>query len=453
MTDWARDSTFYHIYPLGLTGAPAQNDFASPPQPRLAEIVDWIGHLRELGVTALYLGPLFESTAHGYDTADYFHVDRRLGDNRTLAELVAHLHSAGIRVILDAVFHHVGRDFWAFRDLQENGEQSAFRDWFAGVDFAHRSPNGDPFTYEAWNGHYDLVKLNLHHPDVRNHIFGAVRAWVEEFAIDGLRLDVAESIDPVFLRDLATFGRDLRPDFWLLGEIIHGDYRHLAGPNMLDSATNYEVYKGLYSSHNDSNYFEIAYSLKRQFGPGGMYRELPLYNFVDNHDVDRVVSVLHNPAHLYPLYALLFTIPGVPSIYYGSEWGLGGRKIGGDDGPLRPRLRPDDVAHAPQPDLAAALGWLAHARQSSPALRYGAYVELHVSHQQFAFARHTLTDYAVVAVNSADTPARLDLPVSAPDGRELVDLLDSSRRYSVRGGRLLLEEVPACGARILATQA
>src|SRR5207248_2637864 len=271
----------------------------------------------------------------------------------------------------------------------------AYRDWFAGVDFGRRSPYGDPFGYEGWQGHFDLVKLNLRHPEVRAHLFGAVQSWVERFDIDGLRLDVADALDPGFLRDLAAFCRGLRPDLWLLGEAIHGDYRRLTGPGLLDSATNYECYKGLYSSHNDRNYFEIASSLNRQFGDGGLYRDLPLYNFADNHDVNRVASTLRNPAHLYPLYLLLFTIPGVPSVYAGSEWGIEGIRKAGDDRPLRPPF-PSPAAAASRgthPDLAVAVARFAALRHRSAALRRGSYRQLHVAPEQLAFARQEGGEY------------------------------------------------------------
>lgn len=450
MVRWAEEAVFYHIYPLGMCGAPERNDFASPPVERLAHVRDWIPHLRDLGVNALYLGPLFESTAHGYDTADYYQVDRRLGTRATLAALTEALRAGGIRTILDGVFHHVGRDFWAFRDLQANGPGSPCLDWFTGIDFNHRSPFGDPFTYEAWRGHYDLVKLNLSHPGVREHLFGAIRMWVEEFGIDGLRLDVAEDIDRRFLRELAAFCRGLRPDFWLLGEVIHGHYRRWAGRSMLDSVTNYELYKGLYSSHNDRNYFEVAWSLNRQFGPEGIYRDLLLYTFADNHDVNRVASTLKEPAHLYPLHVLLFTVPGVPSVYYGSEWGLGGEKTDGDDRPLRPCLPgPEAGRQCPHPGLADVIGRLARIRLASPALRRGSYRELAVTHQQFAFARQAEQETVVVAVNSDTRPADLEFPSPVPDGTTFTDLLDPDARFTSAGGRLAVDPIPPCWGRIL----
>jgi cyclomaltodextrinase / maltogenic alpha-amylase / neopullulanase len=452
-TAWAENAVFYHIYPLGQCGAEPRNDFCSAPNDRLDQVRGWIDHLRQLGANAIYFGPLFESTAHGYDTADYYHVDRRLGTDETLAGLAAALHAQGVRVVLDGVFHHVGRDFWAFRDLQQNGERSAFRDWFTGVDFSRRSPHGDPFVYEAWEGHFDLVKLNLGHPEVREHLFGAVRSWVERFDIDGLRLDVAYAIDPGFLRDLAAFCRGLRPDFWLLAEAIHGDYRRLAGPGLLDAVTNYECYKGLYSSHNDRNYFEIAHSLNRLFGESGLYRELTAYNFADNHDVDRVASLLRNSAHLYPLYLLLFTMPGVPSIYAGSEWAIEGVKAGGDDRPLRPAL-PTPAAAAARghyPDLPQAIARFAAVRRDCAALRHGTYRPLHVASEQFAFAREHQGNYVVVALNAAADPASLDIPLAARNRAVFEDWLEPGKMFEASGGRLRVPVPPSWG-RILVRQ-
>ena len=449
MSHWYSDAIFYHIYPLGLTGAPERNDLSQPPVARLEQLHAWIPHLKGLGVNALYLGPLFESTAHGYDTADYYHLDRRLGTDETLSNLSAALHANGIRLVLDAVFNHVGRDFWAFRDVQANGWNSPYRDWFYNLRFDGRSPYGDPFTYEGWAGHTSLVKLNLTNPAVREHLFGVVAAWMDDFGIDGLRLDAADVIDPDFLRALACFCKERRPDFWLLGEIVQGDYRRLVNPGMLDSATNYECYKGLYSSLEAANYFEIAYALNRQFGEGGLYRNIPLYNFVDNHDVNRVASNLRNPAHLYPLYLLLFSMPGVPSNYYGSEWGLEARRTPHNDRMLRPQLDLEAMRqHAPHPRLAADIARLATLRGSLPALRYGEYRQLHVAPQQFAFARFTPGEHIIVLLNAADSPASFEVKIPENFSAAL-DLLNGGERFPVQQGRLKVETVPACWGRVL----
>ncbi|MEK6481365.1 alpha-amylase family glycosyl hydrolase [Catalinimonas sp. 4WD22] len=430
---WAHEAVFYHIYPLGFCGAPEKNDFTSLAVNRLDKIYDWISHLKNLGINALYLGPLFESGEHGYDTADYYKVDRRLGTNESLAQIVKALHENGIRVILDGVFHHVGRDFWAFRDVLEHGENSRYRDWFTGLSFEGESPYGDPFQYEAWNGHYSLVKLNLHHSEVRDHIFHAIKFWVEQYDIDGLRLDVAEDIDIDFLKALSSFRDQMNPDFWLMGEVIHGDYNQWANVKTLDATTNYEVYKGLYSSHVDANYFEIAHSLKRQFDDPGMYKGLPLYNFADNHDVDRIASTLTNQQHLYPLYTLLFSIPGVPSIYYGSEWGWEGKKVNGNDAPLRPDIELTMVKQeSPHPDLAQTISELAHIRKTSSALKYGNYKQIHVDHEQLAFVRKSDDETILVMVNAADEKVSVDLKLPELKGRTLVDLLNPEEKFTVQ---------------------
>ncbi len=449
VTHWAHDAIFYHIYPLGFCGAPKQNDFISQPTRRLEKVARWLPHIRNLGMNALYLGPVFESSAHGYDTADYYTVDRRLGDNEVLKQLSTDLHRQGLRLILDGVFNHVGRDFWAFRDLQKNGMDSRYRDWFAGLRFEARSPHGDPFTYEPWNGHYDLVKLNLQNTEVRDHLFNAIHTWVEQFDIDGLRLDVADCLDPDFLEALHVFCRSLKPDFWLMGEVIHGDYRKWVNDGTLDSVTNYECYKGLYSSLVDRNYFEIAWSLNRQFGPEGLYNGMPLYNFADNHDVNRVASSLKNPAHLVPLYLLLFSMPGVPSIYYGSEWGIEGKRTADDDSALRPCLDLDTLEKvSPRPELAGIISQLAGIRKALPALRTGDYHQLHVAHEQLAFSRTTGGASVVVLLNASGSPVRMELPVDN-NVTQAIDMLNREEHIPVQNGRLIVERIDANWGRIL----
>ncbi len=453
MSEWARDAVFYHIYPLGMLGAQEFNDLLAEPVSRLPELMGWTDHLLQLGVNAIYLGPVFESSRHGYDTADYFQVDRRLGTNDDLRDLIRHWRDNGIRVILDAVYHHVGRDHFAFRDLKEHGESSEFRDWFVGIDFSQRSPAGDPFTYHGWNGVLDLVKLNLDDHDAREHLFAATRQWFAEYEIDGLRLDAADVLDQRFQRDLAAVVREVAPDAWLLGEVIHGDYRDWTGPEMLDSTTNYETWKGLYSSFNDANLHEIAFALNRQSGDGGIYRDLALYTFADNHDVNRIASLLRDPAHLYPLHVLLLTMPGIPSVYYGSEWGISGEKRGDSDAELRPALAwPVDPATMPHPELAGEIGRLAAIRHGSVALRHGDYRQLHVAAEQLVFARRAGDETVIVAINAASEAVQLGVTVDLPNGTQLTDALDPVVTVRVEGGRVEVPPVPARWARILIQQ-
>lgn len=445
---WAKDAFFYHIYPLGFCMAPKYNDYSLSATPRLLKILDWIEHIRAMGVNALLLGPLFESVSHGYDTVDHCRIDRRLGDEKTFQQLTNCLHENGIKIVVDGVFNHVGRDFWAFKDVVAKGRQSEYVSWFERVDFAARSPYGDPFGYEGWEGHYNLVKLNLKNPAVKDYLFSAVKKWIDLYDIDGIRLDVAYSLDSSFIQELAALGKSVKRDLWLMGEVIYGDYNRWVNPSLLDSVTNYECYKGLYSSHNDRNYFEIAYSLNRQFGEKGLYKDLMLYNFADNHDVTRIGSIVHNPAYLYPLHALLFTIPGIPSVYYGSEWGIAGKKGCDSDEDLRPALDLKLVSkNSPNRDLVKAIIQFAKIRKEHKALREGSYRQLLVRSQQYAFLRQTHDETIVVIVNSSSQSTLLNFEIPV-DGSMLLDLVNNREKFPVHNRKAYIHISP-CWTRIL----
>lgn len=423
---WLQESVFYQIYPLGLCGAPRENDGQTVP--RILRVRDWIPHLQKLGVNAVYFSPLFESDAHGYDTRDYTRVDCRLGTNEDLAAVCGALHEAGIRVVLDGVFNHVGRGFWAFRDVQEKRWDSPYKDWFR-IDFGGNSPYNDGFWYEGWEGHYELVKLNLRNPAVIDYLFGCVRGWVEAFGIDGLRLDVAYCLDEEFLRRLRGFADSLKPDFALIGEMLHGDYKRVVNGGMLHSATNYECYKGLYSSFNSMNLFEIGHSLGRQFGPEPwtIYKGLPLLAFADNHDVTRVATILSNKEHLRPLYGVLFGMPGVPCVYYGSEWGMEGDKSHGDAA-LRPA-----VERPCENELTQYISRLAAARKVSRALCYGGYRTVLLTNRQFIFEREADGERVLVAVNADGAPFTAYFDARAGRATDLI----TGQPHDFGGGSLL----------------
>jgi glycosidase len=382
-----------------------------------------------LGVDAVYLCPVFESDRHGYDTRDFSKIDCRLGTNQDFARVCQKLHDAGIKVVLDGVFNHVGRGFWAFQDVLQNREHSSYKDWFH-IDFNRQGQPGDPFWFEGWEGHYELVKLNLHNQAVREHIFACVAGWVQQFGIDGLRLDVAYMLDHGFLRALRGFVKSLQPDFFLLGEAIHGDYNQLVNPETLDSCTNYECYKGVYSSINDSNMFEIAYSLNRQFGPEHwtLYKGKHLLSFLDNHDVTRIASNLADSANLKAAYGLLFGMPGIPCVYCGSEWGEKAEKKQGDSA-LRPSFE-----KPLENGLTEWIRKLARIRAENPALRHGGYRQLYLTNRQFAFERELDGSRVIVAVNLE--PAAHETNVLPTSGK-MYDLV--AGQYVQFDGRLALE--------------
>jgi len=434
---------------LGFCDAPARNDFYSPVSHRLELIYRWIGHLKNLGINVVQIGPLFEATSHGYDTADYYQVDRRIGDRNSLRNLISTLHQNGIRVIFDAVFNHVGRDFWAFRDVRQKGQFSWYCHWFQGLQFGKRSPFGDPFTYKSWKGHYHLVKLNLNNPYVKEHLLRAVEMWISEFDIDGLRLDAADCLKVGFISDLKKFCKKLKPDFWLLGEIVKGDYRKKSSKTRLDSVTNYQLYGDLLASFNQKNFSPIAKALKWQFGSAGIYKNLNLSPFVDNHDLDRVASRLNKQAHLYPLYALLFTIPGTPALYYGSEFAIKGKKKKQSDAALRPFLDLGKLYRQGDTDLLAALKIFSQIRKNSSALAQGEYLELYVGQEQFAFARFSRSEYLVILLNSSDYPSGMNFQLPGIQNAQAVDLLNPQDIFLVRNGQIRVEPLWPNWLRIL----
>lgn len=402
---WYDEAVFYHIYPLGLAGAPKQNDYGEPVH-RLNTLLPWVDHIKEIGGSALYIGPLFESVGHGYETTDYKKLDSRLGTNEDLTAFVAYCHEQGIKVIFDGVFNHTGRDFFAFKDIQANRENSQYKDWYCNVNFWGNNEYNDGFSYDNWGGYNLLVKLNQKNPAVVDYICDVIRFWVSEFDVDGIRLDAADVLDFDFMKALRRTANEVKPDFWLMGEVIHGDYSRWVNGETLHSVTNYTLHKALYSGHNDHNYFEIAHTVRRLQNMG----TLKLYNFVDNHDVERIYTKLTNKAHFAPVHVLLYTLPGVPSIYYGSEFGIEGRKEYGSDDSLRPALNIEDykdsVKTNPCTALIAALGKV---RQAVPALSYGSYDELMLTNRQFAYARDLDGTHVIVSVNNDDAPAGMHL--------------------------------------------
>lgn len=410
---WYNETTIYQIYPLGCCGAPETNDGVLTP--RILKIAEAIPHLVKLNVGAVYFCPVFESSSHGYDTADFSKIDVRLGSNEDFRNLCNQLHENGIRVILDGVFNHVGRDFWAFRDVREKKWDSPYKDWFR-ISFDGNSGYNDGFWYEGWEGHYGLVKLNLDNPQVRSYLLERVGEWIDYFGIDGLRLDVAYMVNRQFMAELSSFCFSKKKDFFLAGEMIHGNYNDIVRDGMLHSATNYECYKGIYSSFNSMNMFEIGHSLKRQFGfeDWCLYRGMHLVSFVDNHDVTRLASILTNKKHIIPAYGVLFGMPGIPCIYYGSEWGIEGRKENSDKA-LRPEITQWEFN-----EITSCISELSEIRQNSKALCHGSFDILHMTNRQLIFERAFEGERMLVMINAdeAEYTARFD--ARAQKGTDLI---------------------------------
>ncbi|MBQ1801656.1 MAG: alpha-amylase [Lachnobacterium sp.] len=446
---WYDETNFYHIYPLGLCGAPKENKYDGVEH-NLKKLDPWIDHIKNLGCNGIYIGPLFESVGHGYETTDYKKLDSRLGDNDDLKAFVKKCHDKDIKVVFDGVFNHTGRDFFAFKDLKENRENSRYKDWYCNVNFWGNNEYNDGFSYDNWGGYNLLVKLNQWNPEVRDYICDVIRFWVKEFDIDGIRLDAADVLDFEFMKCLRNLANEIKEDFWLMGEVIHGDYTRWVNNDTLHAVTNYVMHKALYSGHNDHNYFEIAHTQKRlnDMSQNNPLR-LRLYNFVDNHDVERIYNKLNNKAHLVLVHILLYTLPGVPSIYYGSEFGIEGKKERGSDDSLRPVLNLEDFKdYMDNNVLTKSIKMLGEARKESKALNYGIYRELLLTNRQYAYARtlnpdsmyydgkpeeERIYDNVVITLNNDDNPACLNVP---SDGFEKYKGVLSGREINADNGRL-----------------
>ena len=420
---WYDEAVFYHIYPLGLTGAPSENDYSAPVS-RINMLYDWVNHIRETGFNALYIGPLCESVGHGYETTDYKKLDSRLGTNEDLKKFISFCHENGIKVIFDGVFNHTGRDFFAFKDIKEKRENSPYKDWYK-VNFWGNNSYNDGFSYETWGGYDLLVKLNQKNPEVVNYICDVIRYWVSEFDIDGIRLDAADVLDFDFMKALRRTANEVKPDFWLMGEVIHGDYSRWANADTLHSVTNYTLHKALFSGHNDRNYFEIAHTIKRNLE---MCKGLRLYNFTDNHDVERIYTKLSDKRHIVPISILLFTLPGIPSVYYGSEFCTEGRKERHSDASLRPYLNyeelKDSIKENPVTKLTSAL---INIKKEFKELSHGEYKELLLTNRQFVFSRTLGESKVIVAVNNDDKEAAVSF------------LADGTYKKALSGGNIKAE--------------
>lgn len=427
---WYDSAVFYHIYPLGLCGCSKENTGIA--EAHFDQLKQWAKHACDMGFTAIYIGPLFESVGHGYETTDYKKVDIRLGTNEDFRDFVDYCHGMGVKVVVDGVFNHVGRRFFAFEDLQKNREGSPYRDWFCNVNFGANNEYNDGFSYENWGGYNLLVKLNQRNPEVMQYLFDVIRFWIDTFDIDGIRLDAADVLDFDFMKRMRYETSRMKEDFWLMGEVIHGDYSRWVNDETLHCVTNYELHKGLYSGHNDHNYFEIAHTIRRL---NDICRGGRLYTFADNHDVERIYTKLNQKEHLKLVTLLVYTLYGIPSVYYGSEFGIEGNKEQGSDWNLRPYLDLSDFADAektnPVTALCARLGAM---KKEYPELTYGEYKELHLTNRQFAYGRALDGNCIVTALNCDDAPADMEFGVPA-DGN-VTDLLGCSENVRYENGRI-----------------
>ncbi|TFV66986.1 UNVERIFIED_ORG: DUF3459 domain-containing protein [Bacillus sp. AZ43] len=434
--DWVRDVIWWHVYPLGFVGAERA---AAPDQPvlhRLGHLTAWLDHAVELGASGLALGPVFASETHGYDTTDHLRVDPRLGDDADLDALIAACRARGLRVLLDGVFNHVGRGHPAFRAVLERGSSAPTAGWFRlRWPGGHGEPGTEP-DYDDFEGHGSLVALNHAEPAVADHVVEVMTHWLDR-GVDGWRLDAAYAVPTSFWADVADRVRERHPDAYLMGEVIHGDYPRFVAEARVDAVTQYELWKAVWSSLNDANFFELDAALTRH---AGFLDSFVPYTFLGNHDVTRIASRLADERHLAHALVVLLTTGGTPAVYAGDEHAFRGVKedrAGGDDA-VRPAFPASPAGLSPLGRDAFALHqeligvrrrhrWLHEARTRT----------LHLTNQQLAYEAVGDGGRLVVALSVADRPARVPVPggaVLAGDAR------------AVEGGL----ELPAHGWAVLA---
>jgi cyclomaltodextrinase / maltogenic alpha-amylase / neopullulanase len=337
MPGWIDHALFWQIYPLGFVGAEAAAADRSGVVHRLGHLTSWLDYAVELGASGLLLGPIFASSTHGYDTIDYFKIDLRLGDEADFDALIEAAHRKGLRVVLDGVFNHVGREFPAFQRVIADPTH-ADAAWFRRL-----SPDGN--DYATFEGHHQLVALNHDEPAVADHVVSVMTHWLGRGA-DGWRLDAAYAVPRRFWADVLPRVRAEYPDVYIYGEVIHGDYAGFVRETGVDAVTQYELWKAIWSALNDRNLFELAWAMDRHNALLDTF--VPL-TFVGNHDVTRIASQLTEERHLPHALVILMTCAGTPSIYAGDEQAFRGIKehrAGGDDA-IRPAFPATPAGLAP----------------------------------------------------------------------------------------------------------
>ncbi len=325
--DWVEHAIWWQVYPLGFCGAPIR-DPEPTPAPRLRRLMGWLDYAIELGTSGLLLGPVFASQTHGYDTVDQFRIDPRLGGEEDFDALVAACSQRGLRLLLDGVFSHVGAQHPDVIRALGEGPGGPTADLF---DIDWNAPGGPaPRVFE---GHASLVRLNHASKRVVQYVTAVMEHWLAR-GIDGWRLDAAYSVDTDFWARVIPAVRDRHPNAWFLGEVIHGDHSRFVVSSGVDATTQYELWKAIWSSIKDRNFFELDWALNRH---NGFLAHFTPNTFIGNHDVTRIASVVGSDGAVVAL-AILLTLGGIPSIYYGDEQGFTGVKeerVGGDDA-IRP---------------------------------------------------------------------------------------------------------------------
>ena len=340
--NWIERAVWWQVYPLGFVGA--EREACAGVTHRLGHLVGWLDYAANLGASGILLGPIFASSTHGYDTVDYFQIDKRLGDETDFDALIRAAHDRGLRIILDGVFNHVGREHPLFQRAIADGPNSPAAAWFRLTRPADGASHEAP-DYATFEGHRQRVALNHDEPAVAEYVTRVMTHWLDRGA-DGWRLDAAYAVPREFWALVLPMVRTRHPDAYVFGEVIHGDYAGFVRDSGVDAVTQYELWKAIWSALNDRNLFELAWALERH---NAMLDSFVPQTFIGNHDVTRIASQLGDERHLAHALVVLMTCGGLPSIYAGDEQAFRGIKehrAGGDDA-IRPAFPTTPVGLAP----------------------------------------------------------------------------------------------------------
>lgn len=406
VSHWVEHCIFWHAFPLRFLGAePHRLSAQAPIQHRLPRLEPWLDYLIELGASGLLLGPIFESESHGYDTVDHLAIDLRLGDMSDFDRLVSAAQQRGIRVLLDGVFNHVGREHPAFQEVLRDGPAASSAELFQ----LYWKPGQDEPDYDHFEGHRRLVTLNHASPAVADLVVEAMCHWLDRGA-DGWRLDAAYAVPPAFWASVLPRVRARHPQAYVVGEVIHGDYPAIVAASGMDAVTQYELWKAMWSSINDHNFHELAWTLQRH---DALLETFVPMTFVGNHDVTRIATKIEDSRHLAHALVVLFTVGGTPCVYSGDEQGFRGTKFdrpGGDD-EVRPAFpaHPDELSRLGEPVLNLHKQLIALRRQH-PWLHHARLEVTHVANDQIVYRSTGEGRVIVVALNLAEEPARVPVP-------------------------------------------
>ena len=437
---WLNDAIIYHIYPLGFFGAPKFS--ANEPGKvinRFENIRNYYNHFLELGINTIQFGPIFESVSHGYDTTDYFVIDHRLGTNELFKEIVAELHDLGIRVIVDGVFNHVGREFKSFIDIKENRQYSTKKNWHF-IDFNGNNSYNDGFSYQDWEGYQELVRLNLSNNEVKDYFFDVCKFWLGDIKIDGWRLDVAYQIDVEFWKEFRKVCKEINSNSVLIGELVHGDYTKWVGEDRLDSGTDYQVQKSIWSSIKSVNMYELKNVIDIAYNKRGRHKDLLMMNFLGNHDTNRIASVIKTE-QLIPAFLILLTLHGYPKIYYGDELAVRGEKTAHSDDEIRkPMIDLADQWPEFGKELFKNIQQFITIRKDIPALRYGtiAFIDpIDWDPTIIIYSRETSTQKVIIIVNTQEQTKSVSIMVKVANRKaKFIDYLNKREEFIVTNNKI-----------------